>query len=133
MPLALGVEKIGEFVLEHPVDKNTSKVKRKVKLVLSKKIMWPGHGTVPRDSPKCGFEGEKCLPDPQQKEDKGAVKFLVHFISLYIYLYIYVLYIFIYYLYLYMYICIYMYVCVYKSLSCVCLHTYIHINIYIYI
>jgi len=65
------VEKIGEFVLEHPVDKNTSKVKRKVKLVLSKKIMWPGDGTVPRDSPKCGFEGEKCLPDPQQKEDKG--------------------------------------------------------------
>ena len=79
LALVLGIEKVGEFVLEHAVDKNTSKIKRKVKLVLSEKIKWPGDGTAPRDSPKCGFEGEKCLSDPQQKEDKGEAKFLVYF------------------------------------------------------
>ena len=65
------IEKVGEFVLEHAIDKNTSKVKRKVKLVLSKEIIWPGDGTVPRDSPICGFEGEFCLPHPSINEDKG--------------------------------------------------------------
>ena len=72
--LLLGVEKIGEFVLERAVDKNTSKVNWRVKLVLSKEIMWPGNGGVPLDSPTCGFDGEFCLPDPKQKEDKGGDK-----------------------------------------------------------
>ena len=72
---ALVVEKVGEFVLEHAVDKNTSKVKRKVKLVLTKDIIWPGAGKVPRDSPQCGFQGELCLPESTPKDDKGMTHF----------------------------------------------------------
>ena len=69
----LGVEKVGDFVLQRVVNKNTSRVKRKLELVLSEKIIWPGNGAVPRDSPKCGFEGEYCMPESKQKEDKGMV------------------------------------------------------------
>ncbi|XP_065065708.1 uncharacterized protein LOC135691687 [Rhopilema esculentum] len=75
------IEQVGEFVLEHPPVTNSTKVKRKVKLVLKKEIQWPGLGKAPRDSPACGFDGEFCLPPPQ-KEDKKDHLFMAIAVAL---------------------------------------------------
>ena len=62
---------MGDFVLERHSKfdkaKNTTKTFRKVRLELSQEIMWPGNGDAPKDSPKCGFEGERC-PKPNKKD-----------------------------------------------------------------
>ncbi|KAL9987194.1 hypothetical protein ACROYT_G001458 [Oculina patagonica] len=39
--------------------------------------VWPnGTTTVPRDTPKCGFQGEKCLKAPEEKEEDEGFNYL---------------------------------------------------------
>ena len=65
-------------MLEHDskVDKakNTTKRFWKVRLEISKKIMWPGNRDAPKDSPECGFEGEHC-PKPNKKDKSKSSPF----------------------------------------------------------
>lgn len=73
------MEQVGDFVLERHLKfdkvKNTTKTVRKVRLELSQTIMWPGtKNEAPKDSPTCGFEGERC-PKPNKKDNSKSFPF----------------------------------------------------------
>ena len=71
----LAMEEIGEFFLERHIVEQTKEIKRKVKLVFKKEIMWPLTGKAPRDSPVCGFSNELCPPPKSQAASKGINKY----------------------------------------------------------
>ncbi|PFX31878.1 Atrial natriuretic peptide receptor 1 [Stylophora pistillata] len=52
------MEPVGNFKVTYT---NNSDVSFSFKLSRDKKIEWPG-GSPPKDSPKCGFDNEKCIP-----------------------------------------------------------------------
>ena len=72
----LDIEEVGEFVLERHIVNGTNEIKRNVKLVFKKEIMWPLTGKAPRDSPVCGFSNELCPPPKSQAASKVTDKYL---------------------------------------------------------